>query len=449
VSTRSSARNGKRKKQVEVGVSVQMDVPGAGSMAPGATKKREEEGESKKTHDSGSRSESVPHKKRAHRESSRHGEGGSSVHAQQPPSSPPRQLTGEQIAQQERRQHLGEYARAYAYEYNLAPNSFPYHNKFLRKEYYDRHLQIKNFNVIKEKGFSRKLVKVPEIYIQLEKRGWLHFNALMDKENLIGDLTLVRDFFANAYFPSGGNIHEEVYVRGVKVDYSADSLNKFLEVNVPSEDDLIPFRERLKHESRAERARVKDFVSRPGTPWKKDTGSHQPTKIDLGHLTPIARVWGEFLVRSVEPRSNQSDYQIGHAAFVMAIMTNMDINLGYWLNKSISHIAGQTKPTFSLGHCNLITALCRSQGVPNVEEESPWVPYNPISLAYFEDLEDGPVVVPVNAGEHQEPMAHHGAVNVEEDVEMVHEYNQFEDGEHPQQHQPHHETPPQQHQHQP
>ncbi|MCI87096.1 hypothetical protein A2U01_0108377, partial [Trifolium medium] len=71
-------------------------------------------------------------------------------------------------------------------------------------------------------------------------------------------------------------------------------------------------------------------------------------------------------------------------------------------------------------HYNLITALCRSQGVPDVEE-SPWVPYNTISLNYFEALDDGPIVAPVNAGEHHEPVAHHGAVNVEEDVEMVNE----------------------------
>ncbi|MCH81925.1 hypothetical protein A2U01_0002719, partial [Trifolium medium] len=406
-------------------------------------------GKSKKTHDSGSRSENVPHKKRAHRESSRRGEGGSSVQEQQQPSSPSQQLTGEQIAQQERRQHLGQYAHAYAYEYNLAPNAFPYHNKFLRKEYYDRHSQIKNFNVIKEKGFSKNLVKVPDIYIQLDKRGWLQFNALLDKEKLIGDLTLVREFFANAYFPSGGRIHEKVYVRGVEVDYSAEYLNKFLCTIVPSEDDLIPFRDKMKNASRAEHATVKDFVGRPDTPWKKDSGSHQPMKIDLGHLMPVARVWAEFLVRSVEPRSNQSDYQIGHAAFVMAIMTYMDINLGYWLNKSISHIVGQTKPTFSLGHYNLITALCRAQGVPNVEEESPWVPYHPIFVSYFEDLEDGSVVVPVNEGEHHEHMAHHGAVDVEEDVAINEEYNQFEHGEHPQQHQSPHHEPQQQHFNQP
>ncbi|MCH95492.1 hypothetical protein A2U01_0016471, partial [Trifolium medium] len=75
-------------------------APGAEGAAPGAT------GKSKKTHDSGSRSENVPHKKRANRESSRHGEGGSSVQEQQQQSSPSQQLTGEQIAQQERRQHL-------------------------------------------------------------------------------------------------------------------------------------------------------------------------------------------------------------------------------------------------------------------------------------------------------------------------------------------------------
>ncbi|MCI35736.1 hypothetical protein A2U01_0056957, partial [Trifolium medium] len=85
-------------------------------------------------------------------------------------------------------------------------------------------------------------------------------------------MSLVKEFFANAYFPPGGRIHEEVYVRGVKVDYSEGYLNEFLGTVVPSEDDLIPFRERLKSAPRAERANVKDFVGRPGTPWKKDSG---------------------------------------------------------------------------------------------------------------------------------------------------------------------------------
>jgi hypothetical protein len=47
----------------------------------------------------------------------------------------------------------------------------------------------------------------------------------MDREKMVGNLELVKEFFANAY---QGDATRKVYVRGVLVDYSGDAINRFL-----------------------------------------------------------------------------------------------------------------------------------------------------------------------------------------------------------------------------
>ncbi|MCI87984.1 hypothetical protein A2U01_0109270, partial [Trifolium medium] len=58
-----------------------------------------------------------------------------------------------------------------------------------------------------------------------------------------------------------------------------------------------------------------------------------------------------------------------NAVGVKCIMEGSPINVGGWISGSIDAIVNHTGKTFSLGHCNLITALCRAKGVPEVDDE--------------------------------------------------------------------------------
>ncbi|MCI34369.1 hypothetical protein A2U01_0055588, partial [Trifolium medium] len=51
------------------------------------------------------------------------------------------------------------------------------------------------------------------------------------------------------------------------------------------------------------------------------------------------------------------------------IMESEDINLGYLLQQDIKRIASSDAAVFTLGHCNLITALCRCNKVPEEGED--------------------------------------------------------------------------------
>jgi hypothetical protein len=122
------------------------------------------------------------------------------------------------------------------------------------------------------------------------------------------------------------------------------------------------------------------------------------------------------------------------------IMQKRNINLGQWLCKSIRKIANNGQAVFSLGHCNLITALCRFHHVPETDADNPLQPIRGMTLRYFQNFEDGPIVAQGRAErargradvraepEPEEP-------NEEEDEEMA-EIDRYESGEHPTQQQP-------------
>jgi hypothetical protein len=177
---------------------------------------------------------------------------------------------------------------------------------------------------------------------------------------------------------------------------------------------------------------IKDFVGRPGTQWLKYTGGEFPTKIRLGDFKPVARAWAEFVVHNITPVSNSSEYQVENALAVKLIMEKRDINLGQWLVRSIRRIANNGQPSFTLGHCNLITALCRAKGVPESDEDNPCLPIRAMNSRYFRNYDVGPVGA--------QPRAARARANVvreaqEEDEEMI-EIDRYESGAHPTQQQP-------------
>ncbi|MCI17668.1 hypothetical protein A2U01_0038818, partial [Trifolium medium] len=176
------------------------------------------------------------------------------------------------------------------------------------------------------------------------------------------------------------------------VDYSALALNAFLEADVPArcavENAMVTF----KDWAEVRRDEIRDYVGRPGIQWMKYSGGEFPTKISLSDFQPVARAWGEFVVHNIAPVSNSSEYQVENALIVKMIMQEQNINLGQLLVKSIRKIANNVKPVFSLGHCNLITALCRYNGVPEPEREKPYKAIRAMTLRYFESYDDSPIV---------------------------------------------------------
>ncbi|GAU36667.1 hypothetical protein TSUD_15800 [Trifolium subterraneum] len=228
----------------------------------------------------------------------------------------------------------------------------PYSERFFRENHHTRYLKLKALKINQEKAFKNGLREVPEVYGELERRGWLLFNSLMDRETMSGNLELVREFFANAYH---GDATRRVYVRGVLVDYSGDAINRFLRTTRVNECAYMPLYQNVAGMSYMERKEVTRYVGRPLAPWYKYYGGTVPTKIHIHHF-------------------------YDHGA------------IGYrLLSMDIRRTSKIEKPSFRLGHCNLITALCRDLHVPELDEDDVFHPVAPLTFETYRSFSAGPV----------------------------------------------------------
>ncbi|GAU42326.1 hypothetical protein TSUD_25520 [Trifolium subterraneum] len=317
-------------------------------------------GKAKKTSDP---SQEEPKKRRLTRAMSK---GGGSSSGQAPPSppSPPappqepeRELTwGERFVQNN---------RGY-----MAPIS----EKFFRDVNRDRYLKLKSLKINQEKGFKDGLREVPAIFGELERRGWVRFNELMEMGKAKANLDIVREFYANAF---QGDVNRKVYVRGVLVDYSSDAINRLLRTVRVQECAYMPLSNTCSSMPIRERKEIRSFVGRPSA----------PTKIHIHHFNPVGRAWAERVMHNLAPVANITEIQLPNALLVKMIMDQSDIDLGEILSMDIRKIARVERSGVRLGHCNLIFALCKTLGVPELDEDAEILPVAPLTLSYFPERE--------------------------------------------------------------
>ncbi|GAU47235.1 hypothetical protein TSUD_242850 [Trifolium subterraneum] len=331
-------------------------------------------GKAKKTSDP---SQEEPKKRRLTRAMSK---GGGSSSGQAPPSppSPPapsqepeRELTwGERFVQNN---------RGY-----MAPIS----EKFFRDVNRDSYLKLKSLKSNQEKGFKDGLREVPTIFGELERRGWVRFNELMERGKAKANLDIVREFYANAF---QGDVNRKVYVRGVLVDYSSDAINRLLRTVRVQECAYMPLSNTCSSIPIRERKEIRSFVGRPLAPWYKYYEGSAPTKIHIHHFNPIGHAWAEWVIHNLAPVANITEIQLPNALLVKMIMDHSDIDLGEILSMDIRKIGRVERPSVRLGHCNLIYALCKALGVPELVEDAEVLPVAPLALNYFRTFHYNPV----------------------------------------------------------
>jgi hypothetical protein len=262
---------------------------------------------------------------------------------------------------------------------------------------------------------------MPEIAVELKRRNWEKFNNLVQKvEGQPGNLTLVTEFFANSYTEFGSGVqHFVTIVRGVRIKWNEHYINEFLGITNIDPCPLAVAREELERTAEAGRRIIKDYVALEGTPWWKCGTAEKPTKIQLTKFKPIARAWGEFFIKAVECCSNSSEVQVTDAVAVKMIMEGTDFNLGFTLRQSINSMANNTDNTFTLGHCNFISALLRHHQVPEYPNDTMSYSIKALTVGQFRGYDRNAVPPPAAGQDHEE----------------AEEMNQFEDGIHPMQQQ--------------
>ncbi|GAU18255.1 hypothetical protein TSUD_175970 [Trifolium subterraneum] len=140
-----------------------------------------------------------------------------------------------------------------------------------------------------------------------------------------------------------------------------------------------------------ERKVIRSFVGRPFAPWYKYYGSSAPTKIHIHHFNPIGRAWAEWVIHNLAPVANITEIQLPNALLVKMIMDHSNIDLGEVLSMDIRKIARVERPSVRLGHCNLIYALCKARGVPELVEDAEIQPVAPLAFNYFRTFHSNPV----------------------------------------------------------
>jgi hypothetical protein len=235
-----------------------------------------------------------------------------------------------------------------------------------------------------------------------------------------GNLTLATEFFANAFTEFGGGVQKFVtHIRGVRIHWNEHYINDFLGTSNVDPCPLVAAREELENTAEAGRRIIKDYVALEGTPWLKYGVGERPTKIQLTKFKPIARAWGEFFLKAVECGSNSSEVQVTDAVAVKMILEKTDFDLGFTLRQSINAMANNTDNTFTLGHCNFISAFLRHNKVPEYPNDIMYYSIKALTVGQFRGYDKNAVPPPVAIQDHEE----------------AEEMNQFEDGTHPMQQQ--------------
>jgi hypothetical protein len=123
-------------------------------------------------------------------------------------------------------------------------------------------------------------------------------------------------------------------------------------------------------------------------------------------------------VKYVTGYSNSSEIQLDDAVAVKMIVEGTDFDLCFTLNDSIHQMANNKENSFTLGHRNLITALCQHNKVPEYANDLKQYPIRALTIGQFQgyDKKTGPQpAIPAN------------------DEDEAEEMNRFESGTHPQQ----------------
>ncbi|GAU43651.1 hypothetical protein TSUD_24200 [Trifolium subterraneum] len=277
-------------------------------------------------------SQGEPKKQRTTRSSSK---GGGSSSRQEPPPPPP------QVEEAHEMTWAEKFVR------NNRGCTAPISERFFWEKHHTRYLKLRALQINQEKAFKNDFREVPEIYGELDRRGLLLFNSLMDREKVVGNLELVKEFFANAY---QGDANRKVYVRGVLVDYSGDAINRFLRTRRVNQCAYMPLYHNVASMSYRERKEVRSYVGRPLAPWYKYYGSSTPTKIHIHHFRPVGRAWADWIMHNVVPVANTAEIQIYNALLIKMIMDQSDIDLGELLSMDIRRTSQIEKPSFRLGH---------------------------------------------------------------------------------------------------
>ena len=209
----------------------------------------------------------------------------------------------------------------------------------------------KNRSFIKEKGFHH-----PDDFFRktIAAKGW---RALYQPPHLAA-MSVVREFYANL----ASHVVKKVRVRGVLVDFSAESINHYYNLDhVPSErfDRLY---------ERPDYPEVIRVLTNGRGEWKLNSEG-QAIHFRAKNLAFIPKVWHHFITSRLIPTMNVCEVTAKRALLNYAIIQDIPFDVGQVIEDAILH---NQDAKMNLGHPFLIYGLCKRAGVP-LDDNEAWL----------------------------------------------------------------------------
>ena len=217
----------------------------------------------------------------------------------------------------------------------------------------------KNRSFIKEKGFHH-----PDDFFRktIEAKGW---RALCQPPRPAA-MRVVREFYANL----ASHVLKKVRVRGVLVDFSAESINSYygLEHIPPG-----PFDQLREHPDYPEVIRV---LTNGRGEWRINSAGHA-VNFKAKHLAYIPKVWHHFITSRLIPTTNVCEVTAQRSLLNYAILQDIPFDVGQVIEDAILH---NRDAKMNLGHPFVIFGLCKQVGVPLDDNEAWLHPIKAISV---------------------------------------------------------------------
>ena len=233
-------------------------------------------------------------------------------------------------------------------------------SRFLNASAADRFSTIcKNRSFIKEKGFHH-----PDDFFRktIEAKGW---RAVCQPPRPAA-MSVVQEFYANL----ASHVLKKVRVRGVLVDFSAESINRFYGLeNIPPG----PFNQLREHPDYPEVIRV---LTKGRGEWRINSVGHA-VNFKAKHLAYIPKVWHHFITSRLIPTTNVCEVTAQRSLLNFAIIQDIPFDVGQVIEDAILHTQDAK---MNLGHPFLIFGLCKQAGVPLDANEAWLHPIKAISV---------------------------------------------------------------------
>ena len=225
-------------------------------------------------------------------------------------------------------------------------------SRFINVSAADRFSTIfKNRSFIKEKGFHH-----PDDFFRktIEAKGW---RSLCQPPRPAA-MSVVQEFYANL----ASHVLKKVRVRGVLVDFSAESINSFYGLeHVPPG----PFDQLREHPDSPEVIRV---LTKGRGEWRINSAGHA-VNFKAKHLAYIPKVWHHFITSRLIPTTNVCEVTAQRSLLNFAILQDIPFDVGQVIEDAILH---NWDAKMNLGHPFLIFGLCKQAGVP-LDDNEAWL----------------------------------------------------------------------------